>query len=605
MFRSVVTVIALFVAIAAVFACNDPLRRQAYFGAALDSPEGDKGAEVLRVREGSPAEQMGLQRGDRVLKMNGHKLVDALAMEKVRSALRAGDTLQLEVRRGSEVFERQMTLPELPRESIHGLDIYYDSAPTTRGFRVRTIVTRPAHAQGPLPGIFLAPWLSCDSVEMPFGPGNDGMLGLLHALASQSGFVTMRVERPGLGDSQGPPCSEVDFLTELDSFKAAFQVFRASKFVDPNRIFVLGLSNGGGYAPLVAPPGEVAGFVSIGGWAKTWFEHMLEHERRRLELQGLGPGEVTQRMAGYAEFYTDYLIRKLTPGEVLRRKPYLAKLWYDMPKHQYGRPASFFHQLQELNVLAAWQGVTAPVLAIWGEHDWIMSRDDHELIAKLANQRKPGSGRFVVLPRTTHNIVLNEGDAPTSENFRTGTLNPSAVRIVLDWLREVAGTDTPNPSNQMEDQSKLFDQFLGDWEFDLVQVGPDGSRRTGKGEWHFASILEGRAIQDVWIARFPGAKPGDLPEGHGTTLRVFDPQINAWRIAWMSAARRNFQLFTARRIGPEIVLELVTGNGSPEQGKWIFSEITNNSFRWRAVESEDGGRTWRLLQEMHVRRVTP
>ena len=59
--------------------------------------------------------------------------------------------------------------------------------------------------------------------------------------------------------------------------------------------------------------------------------------------------------------------------------------------------------------------------------------------------------------------------------------------------------------------------------------------------------------------------------------------------------------FSARPAGEQIVLE-----GSFEDDKltrWIFSEIAPNSFRWRAVESNDAGRNWSVVQEMSARRI--
>ena len=58
--------------------------------------------------------------------------------------------------------------------------------------------------------------------------------------------------------------------------------------------------------------------------------------------------------------------------------------------------------------------------------------------------------------------------------------------------------------------------------------------------------------------------------------------------------------FLARSVGDEIVLA-----GSFEEGirtRWIFSEITPDSFSWRAVTSKDDGENWTLLQEMKARR---
>ena len=128
---------------------------------------------------------------------------------------------------------------------------------------------------------------------------------------------------------------------------------------------------------------------------------MLDIERRRLTLSGLAPGEVSRQMQGLAQLYDEYLNGKKTPGQIVREQPRLAKLWDDAPGHQYGRPAAFYQQLQDTNLAEAWQKVSAPVLSIHGEYDWIMSREDHELIAAWVNRNRPGAGRFVSIRRWT------------------------------------------------------------------------------------------------------------------------------------------------------------------------------------------------------------
>ncbi len=62
------------------------------------------------------------------------------------------------------------------------------------------------------------------------------------------------------------------------------------------------------------------------------------------------------------------------------------------------------------------------------------------------------------------------------------------------------------------------------------------ARRAGaSGEWHFGWALEGRAVQDVWIVPPRGElRRGDAAanvNSYGTTLRVYDPDIDAWRDA--------------------------------------------------------------------------
>jgi hypothetical protein len=154
---------------------------------------------------------------------------------------------------------------------------------------------------------------------------------------------------------------------------------------------------------------------------------------------------------------------------------------------------------------------------------------------------------------------------------------------------------------------QLFGQFVGSWDLVVTNHRPDGSSETIPAEWHFAWALGGRAIQDVWIApsraeRLSGQFAGRDGEW-GATLRFYDEAIGAWRSTWIGPRKGVVMPFLARKVGEEIVLE-----GSFEEGvrsRWIFSEITADSFSWRAVDSNDDGESWTLLQDMKARRRSP
>ena len=279
----------------------------------------------------------------------------------------------------------------------------------------RTVITRPADAKTKLPAVMLVPWLSCDSVEPAAGP-LDGMNELSKRIGERSGFVYFRVDKP-------QPCREADFERELAGYRAGLASLRKHPWVDPNRIVLIGMSNGGGILPLVADGTPVAGYIVVNGWSKTWLEHMLEHLRRAAEASGKSPGEVSARMGGYAELYTAYLVGKQTPGEIVRARPRLAPYWDGEPAHQYGRPAAFFQQLQDANLAAAWSRVAAPALVIYGEADTIMSRDDHERIVAMVNRNKPGAARLVVIPRMTHFVEID------------GRFPDAVWTAVEQWLR--------------------------------------------------------------------------------------------------------------------------------------------------------------------------
>ena len=207
-------------------------------------------------------------------------------------------------------------------------------------------------------------------------------------------------------------------------------------FIDRDRVFIYGISNGGGFAPLIAQGAPVRGYIVYGGWAKTWYEHMLEIERRIATLSGKTPGEVNALQKEIAELYTDYLVHGRAPAEIFQEKPQLRPLWTDAtPDVQYGRHYTYYQQLQKLNLAEAWSKVAAPALVMHGEFDWIMSREDHELIAAWVNRNTPGAAEFVPVPRAGHSYDTYTS-WERSFNWQSDAFDPAHITRVIDWLKK-------------------------------------------------------------------------------------------------------------------------------------------------------------------------
>src|SRR5271166_5211509 len=84
----------------------------------------------------------------------------------------------------------------------------------------------------------------------------------------------------------------------------------------------------------------------------------------------------------------------------------------------------------------------------------------------------------------------------------------------------------------------LYGQFVGEWSTETLSYRSDGSIQRSEWDIRFAWVLEGRAVQDVWItpARTAGLAPSWQQPGnrYGTTLRIFDPLLDAWHILWIN-----------------------------------------------------------------------
>jgi hypothetical protein len=138
----------------------------------------------------------------------------------------------------------------------------------------------------------------------------------------------------------------------------------------------------------------------------------------------------------------------------------------------------------------------------------------------------------------------------------------------------------------------LYGQFICDWTMDGVIYLDGGATHEGTGEIHFGFVLQGRAIQDVWI--FPGAF-------FGTTLRVYDPALDAWHILWSDPVKQYFTRQIGRARGRDI-----EQNGTNDQGepiRWSFTEITRKSFRWLGERASSGSGAYQRQAEFFAKRA--
>ena len=166
-------------------------------------------------------------------------------------------------------------------------------------------------------------------------------------------------------------------------------------------------------------------------------------------------------------------------------------------------------------------------------------------------------------------------------------MTASASPSFIDALQAPAAA--PDRAEKMG----LYGWLIGRWKMAAALYDQDGAKRTAQGMIHFGWVLEGRAIQDVWS--LPGAF-------HGTTLRVYDPGIDAWHILWIDPLKQFYSRQIGRARGDDIVQEGKDDSGAAI--RWSFSEITPDSFRWRGERSPDGGANWRLEADFFASRIT-
>ena len=200
-------------------------------------------------------------------------------------------------------------------------------------------------------------------------------------------------------------------------------------------------------------------------------------------------------------------------------------------------------------------------------------------------------GRWMAAATAAAAVLACAGSA--GENARAGAAaaDPRDIFGVLPALG-------PHPS--LGHHADLFGRFVGTWDADYSFIAADGSVRHKRGEVLFGWILDGYAIQDIFLS-YPDDSSGERKMVGG--IRYVDPRTDRWTVMFVAPG---FNVAIRMEGGAEE--DRIVLRGRDPDGvelRWSFNDIQADSFVWRGEVSHDGGRTWRVDEEHHMRRRGP
>jgi hypothetical protein len=154
----------------------------------------------------------------------------------------------------------------------------------------------------------------------------------------------------------------------------------------------------------------------------------------------------------------------------------------------------------------------------------------------------------------------------------------------------------PHPS--LGEQANIFGRLVGSWDVDYTDFSKDGKVSHRSGEFIVGWVMDGRAIQDVWIVDPSG---GRKDREVYTEVRYFDPKSETWHATFIDPEDASVARFTGGAVGSDrIVFESQDLDGT--ETRWSFNEIRPDSLVYREESSRDGGNSWRLTSEYHMQR---
>lgn len=351
------------------------------------------GALVIGLVDGGSAKAAGLRPDDVIVAVDGAPVAGPGELVARLAPHRAGDRVPIRWIRDGKPEGAEVVMKPRPYESAPDTRTDY-SAIAVNGSLRRTIVTGPADG-APHPGVLYITGIGCFSQESVGVRTTEAQL--LHGLA-RAGFVTMRVEKSGIGDSQGPACSspEADLRAESAAYVEGLKALKSMAGVDAGRVFILGLSIGGVHAPIVAQQVPVRGVVVVNTLAKPFIEYLLETRRRQNLLKGMPYDEIDRDQRRGEACNHALLIDREAPEMLLRARPDCR------PFIEYAAPYTYMQQWAALDLSSEWKRVDVPVLVVQGQHDFVATVADAPLLRDIVESFHPGRATLAMIPTMDH-----------------------------------------------------------------------------------------------------------------------------------------------------------------------------------------------------------
>lgn len=404
------------------------LSRRPHLGLDLALPVSGPGLVVMDLPDGSPLAGR-VQAGARLMAIDG---IDVEGLDHIRSLVR-----RLSVGRRCllrfDSHELECDVRPLPLEMIPGSRVELGEV-DCGDYRLRSVWTFPERT-GPHPLVWLLPsgtWLSEEHGQEPWHP----TLKLVRALA-HLGFATLRVDRSGIGDSGGPPCTDADLETELAWWRAAHQMLIAEPRVDPSRWFLFGRSLGGIVAQLIGAELQPSALAVWGATSRPWHEAMMDNARRDAVLRGIAEPALSESLERRRRLCEAIYVGGETPAAVRARVPGLestARRAYQGTS-AHGRTVRFFQQLQAKDVAAACAEIEAPILVMRGELDWITGAQDAASVVSAA--RNP---TFVRFPGIDHLMHRREDADVARRHIFGGDFDPAGAETMAMFFSGLGPT---------------------------------------------------------------------------------------------------------------------------------------------------------------------
>ena len=425
---------------------SQSLQRKVQFGARVEyvTENGTSGCKVLQVARGTSV-ALKLQEKDLIVKIGNSTFASTDEFTQQFLTYSPNQEVQVTVLRGKKKLILKAKAVARPYETDDNATVIYDEV-AYKGGQLRVIINKP-FKENKMPAMLFIPGYTCSSIDDL--PTYHPYKRIVDAYVD-AGYVTLRVEKSGLGDSKNtPPCESCDLLDEIENFEVGLKKLKSLPYVDPNQIIIVGHSMGGIVAPAISAKNKVAGVVVYGTTAKSWFEYQIEMYRVQNALSGMNPIEVEQSVIAQYDLNYRYFVKKEKLEDIAKETKadsILRTSWeYDGKGKIYSRNAEYWRQIQDYPHLENWKNTTAKVLVQFGESDFqAFSKADHQQIVNTVNFFNPGKATLMTYPSTDHFYAKSGTMQEAYNKFSNGQ-----IQQLFDEYNQEVGLSAVKWSNEV------------------------------------------------------------------------------------------------------------------------------------------------------------
>jgi pimeloyl-ACP methyl ester carboxylesterase len=261
---------------------------------------------------------------------------------------------------------------------------------------------------------------------------------------TRAGYAVLRVDDRGVGGSGGDK-AQTDYDTLCTDVLAGVDYLRGRPEIDPDRIGLLGHSEGGYLAPLAAQrePGAIAFVIMLAGPAVPGHEVLVRQTELITRVVGLTPAEAAAQVNFIRELVALLKMGKLDRAQELSHQR-LIEQTQALPPEQRPSPEQLaVHNPVTINYAAfvtydpapALAALDVPVLATYGERDLQVPAAQNEPALRGALADNPDA-TVHTLDGLNHLLQPAISGNPTEYASIETTLAPQVLDLVGSWLTD-------------------------------------------------------------------------------------------------------------------------------------------------------------------------